>query len=61
MTMQATTTNPKSHRPLVRLTGENGFVIYPKMVPDGSGGWKMADPKSVAEALGTPKTRLNKS
>lgn len=42
-------------KPLVRLTGENGCVIYPKMIPDGKGGWKMADPAAVARMLGTPE------
>ncbi len=41
-------------KPLVRLTGENGKVVYPKMIPDGKGGWKMADPAAVARLLGTP-------
>lgn len=47
-------TSKQEPYPLVRLTGENGNVVYPKMVEDGKGGWKMADPKAVAIALGTP-------
>ena len=40
--------------PLVRMVGENGIVVYPKMKPDGKGDWEMSDPKAIAEMLGTP-------
>lgn len=46
--------NPDGSPPMVRLVGENGFAIYPKMVPDGNGRWVMADPEAVARALGGP-------
>lgn len=48
--------NPDGTPPMVRLTGESGFVIYPKMVPDGKGGWIMADPDRVAQVLSARKT-----
>lgn len=47
--------------PLVRLRAANRDAIYPKMVPDGKGGWKMADPKAVGDFLATRDTLLSKS
>jgi len=46
--------------PLVRLKGKNGLVIYPKMVPDGKGGWTPAEPELLKVALTMDTTNLPK-
>lgn len=41
-------------KPLVRLRGANGQIVYPKMIPDGKGGWKLENPGMIGAMLSTP-------
>jgi len=41
--------------PVVRMVGPGGFAVYPRMEPDGLGGWQVSNPEEICRLLGYPK------